>query len=260
MRVIIIIDPVAFEIGNIAVRWYGIFIGSAILLGIFLVLKESKRQEIDPEFFMDFFIWGIPAAVIGARLYYVIFRWQIYRNNLLRIFIIREGGLAIHGAIIGGLLVLIYLTKKRGVSLKKAVDILSPSLVMGQAIGRWGNFINQEAHGGIVSREFIDIFPEFIKKQMYIEGNYYNPTFLYESIWDFFVFILLIWLRKKDFVKPGDIFLGYIILYSTGRFFIEGMRTDSLMLGPIRIAQLVSVVLFVGGVIVFYYRHRDKTL
>lgn len=246
----------AFSIGSLDIRWYGIIIGSAILSGLILVLKEAKRKKIDTEFFLDFFIYGIPVAIICARLYYVFFRWEIYSGNLIRIFAIREGGIAIHGALIGGFIVLLFMTKKRNISLWKTLDILSPAVVLGQAIGRWGNFINQEAHGGVVSKGFISKFPGFIQRQMYINGQYYHPTFLYESLWDFGVFIILVILRHRKNIKKGDIFLTYIVGYSIGRFFIEGMRTDSLMLGTIKVAQLLSIILTVTGLSILYLRHK----
>ena len=254
------IDPIAFNIGFISVRWYGLLIGSAVLLGFLLVIKESKREKIDSEFFYDFVIFAIPAAIFGARLYYVIFRWNIYKNNLSSILNIRQGGLAIHGAIIGGLLVLIWLVKKYEVNFWQVVDILAPSLVLGQAIGRWGNFINQEAYGGIVSEEFINKFPSFIKNQMFIAGNYHHPAFLYESIWDFAIFLSLIFIRKKKFIKNGDIFAIYLISYSLGRFFIEGMRTDSLMFNGLMVARIISIVLIVTGIIILVLRHRKGNM
>ncbi|MFW5998372.1 MAG: prolipoprotein diacylglyceryl transferase [Bacillota bacterium] len=250
-----IINPVAFEIGYVKIRWYGILIGIAIILGLYLTIRESKKQGIDPDFFLDFFIYAIPVAIIGARIYYVIFRWQYYRNNIFRIIALREGGLAIHGAIIGGLIVLLVMVKKRKINFWKTVDILSPPLVLGQAIGRWGNFINQEAYGKIVSKEFIEKFPEFIQKQMYIEGAYRSPTFLYESILNFSIFLFLFWWRRTNY-KDGDIFLIYIITYSIGRFFIENMRTDSLMLGNLQIARIISFLMIMSGIILFYWRHR----
>ncbi|MFW6035769.1 MAG: prolipoprotein diacylglyceryl transferase [Halothermotrichaceae bacterium] len=253
------IDPVAFYIGSIGIRWYAIIIGSALLFGIFIIQREAKRRGIDQEFFLDFFLYGIPAAVIGARLYYVIFQWEIYSRNPAKILAFREGGLAIHGAVLGGLIVLIIMSKIRNISFWKSVDIISPALILGQAVGRWGNFINQEAHGDIVSKEFISHFPEFIQKQMFINGNYYHPTFLYESVWNIFIFIILIYFRKKDYMLKGDIFLLYIIGYSIGRFFIEAMRTDSLMLGSIRVAQLVSVTAIITGIIILYIRHRRES-
>ncbi|MFW5976309.1 MAG: prolipoprotein diacylglyceryl transferase [Bacillota bacterium] len=248
-------DPIAFEIGFVKIRWYGLLIGTAIIIGLYLTIRESKKQGIDPDFFLDFFIYGIPVAIIGARLYYVIFRWEYYKSNLFRILAFREGGLAIHGAIIGGIVVLGYFVKKRKINFWKAVDILTPPLVLGQAIGRWGNFFNQEAFGGIVSHEFIGNFPEFIQKQMFINGAYRHPTFLYESILDFTIFIFLVWFRRKN-IKNGDVFLIYIIFYSAGRFFIENMRTDSLMLGQLQIARLISILMMIAGLFLWYWRHR----
>ncbi|WP_459168936.1 prolipoprotein diacylglyceryl transferase [Natronospora cellulosivora (SeqCode)] len=248
-------DPVAFEIASFSIRWYGIIIGLAFLLSLFLVIKEAEKQEIEEDFILDLFILMLPLAIIGTRLYFVIFNWPFYRQNLSMIFAFRSGGLAIHGGIITGIIVLYYFCKKRRVSFFKITDLLAPYLALGQAIGRWGNFINQEAFGGVVSKEFISIFPEFIQRQMFIGGNYYHPAFLYESIWNFFVFLLLISLRKKDFVQKGDIFLLYIIGYSIGRLFIEGIRTDSLMLGPFRVAQLVSITAILLGAIVLYKKH-----
>nr|WP_226984197.1 prolipoprotein diacylglyceryl transferase [Halothermothrix orenii] len=253
-----IIDPVAFQIGGLAVKWYGIIIGFATILGLGLVLREAKYyHKIKPEFFLDFFIYGVPVAIVCARLYYVIFNWKYYSKNPVMILALRQGGIAIHGAIFGGLFVLIYLCRKRRVNFWESVDILAPAVILGQAIGRWGNFINQEAHGGVISQEFISHFPEFIQRQMYINGRYYHPTFLYESLWDVFVFIVLIILRRKNYVKHGDIFATYLIGYSTGRFFIEGMRTDSLMFGPFRVAQLVSIGLIIIGLFLIYKRHRS---
>lgn len=230
-------------------------IGSAILVALFLAIRESKLQGVEPEFFLDFVIFGIPVAIIGARLYYVIFRWEIYKHNFKDIIAVWEGGLAIHGALIGGILVLGILIKKRGVSFWQAVDILAPSVALGQAIGRWGNFINQEAYGGIVSQDYISHFPVFIQKQMFINGYYHHPAFFYEFLWDLLIFIFLIWLRRRDFIKKGDIFLSYIIAYSAGRYFIEAIRTDSLMLGSIQVARLLSLFLIVTGSAFLYWRH-----
>lgn len=245
-----------FRIGGFSIHWYGLILASAVLVGAVLILREAKRQKINPDFFMDYLIYAIPIGVIVSRLYYVVFRWDVYRHNLGRVFAIWEGGLAIHGAIIGGVLVLIYLAKKRQVNFWQAVDILAPAVILAQAIGRWGNFINQEAHGRAVSYEFISNFPTFIQRQMYKNGQFFNPTFLYESLWNLLVFGFLIWIRRKDFIKKGDVFLLYLISYSVGRFFIEGLRTDSLMLGGFRVAQVLSVLLIIGSSIFFYLRHN----
>ncbi|MFW5985262.1 MAG: prolipoprotein diacylglyceryl transferase [Halanaerobiaceae bacterium] len=254
------IDPVAFRFGPFSVRWYALIISMGMVLGIILTLRESKKKGIREDFFLDFFLLGIPLAIIGARAYYVLFRWSYFSQNPARIIAIWEGGLAIHGGIIAGSLVLLFLVYRRGVDFWQAVDILAPALILGQAIGRWGNFINQEAFGGKVSQEFISRFPEFIKQQMYIGGAYRQPTFLYMSVWNFLVFALLLWIRRKEFIKTGDVFLTYLITYSLGRFFVEGLRTDSLYLGPFRIAQLLSVVLIIVSSFLIYKRHQKGDL
>ncbi|MGM0445706.1 MAG: prolipoprotein diacylglyceryl transferase [Bacillota bacterium] len=251
------INPIAFRIGSLTIHWYGLIISFALLLGFSLVIYRSKNTEIPTEFFLDFFIIGIPVSLIAARLYYVIFNFDYYIRYPLEIIAIWKGGIAIHGAVIGGLIVLILLTKKRQLSFLKVVDIIAPALILGQAIGRWGNFINQEAYGGVVSGQFINKFPELIKNQMYIEGSFRHPTFLYESIWNLFIFGILIWLSKKDFIKDGDLFFGYLIGYSIGRFFIEGLRTDSLMFLNIQVAQLVSILLILFGSIMIFVRHKS---
>lgn len=250
------IDPIAFSLGSLTIHWYGLIISITLLLGFSMVIYRNKNTEIPTEFFLDFFIIGVPVSLIGARLYYVIFNLEYYLRYPLQIFAIWKGGIAIHGAVIGGLIVLVVLTKKRKLSFLKVVDIIAPALILGQAIGRWGNFINREAYGGVVSEQFISRFPDFIKNQMYIEGNYHHPTFLYESIWNLLIFGILIWLDKKDFIKDGDVFFSYLIGYSIGRFFIEGLRTDSLMFLNIQIAQLVSILLILFGSIMLFVRHR----
>ncbi|MFW5981922.1 MAG: prolipoprotein diacylglyceryl transferase [Halanaerobiaceae bacterium] len=252
------IDPVAFEIGSISIRWYGIIIACAFLLSTLLIIREAKKQGIEEDFILDLFIIMLPIAIIAARLYFVIFQWSYYSQNPAEILAIRSGGLAIHGGIIGGVIVLFLFSKKRKVSFLRITDLLVPYLALGQAIGRWGNFINREAFGGVVSEKFISHFPGFIQEQMYIRGNYYHPAFLYESIWNFIVFLSLIFLRRKEYIKRGDIFLLYIIGYSIGRFFIEGIRTDSLMLGPLRVAQIVSIIGIIIASFVFYKRHAGS--
>ncbi|MFZ5650323.1 MAG: prolipoprotein diacylglyceryl transferase [Bacillota bacterium] len=249
------IDPVALEIGPIQVRWYGIIMASAFLIGTILAYRRANRENINPDHVIGMITIIIPAAIIGARLYYVAFQWSDYSSDPLRALAIWEGGLAIHGGILGGVLAGLLYVKKYGLPVWKTADVLAPSLILGQAIGRWGNFINQEAHGGPVSQEFISLFPGFIKNQMYIDGSYYNPTFLYESIWDFgvFAFLTYYWRIRKI---PGEVSLLYLILYSLGRFFIEGMRTDSLMLGPVRVAQLVSLMLIIAAITVFFMKRR----
>ncbi len=241
-------DPIAFSIGTISIRWYSLLIATAILIGIFLATREVERQGINIEEFYNVLLVAIPGGLIGARLFYVIFRWEYYQLHLLEIFMIWEGGLAIHGAIIGGLLVGYIMTSYYRLPFVKLTDIVAPSFILGQAIGRWGNFFNQEAYG----------YPTDLPWAMYIDGAYRHPTFLYESLWDLFIFFLLLWLRRRQNIRTGDIFLAYIGGYSLGRFFIEGFRTDSLMFGPYRTAQLISAIAIITvGVYRFWWLPRQ---
>ena len=254
------IDPVALTIGPLPVRWYGIIMATAFLIGIALAYRRAERNNIDPNHILNMVTLIIPAAIIGARLYYVIFTWDAYRGDPLSALAIWHGGLAIHGGIIGGLLAGLFYVRRYHISPWITADIVAPSLILGQAIGRWGNFINQEAHGGPVTEQFINRFPDFIKHQMYIDGQYYHPAFLYESVWNLgvFLFLYLYWPRKK---AAGEVAFLYLILYSAGRFFVESIRTDSLMLGPFRVAQLVSLVLILIGIIgIVVLRRRNSTL
>lgn len=250
------IDSTAFEVFGIGIKWYGLLIGSGMLLGVLLALKEAKVNGIKEDDIMDLVLWVLPAAIIGARAYYVLFEWKYYSSHLNEILSIRNGGLAIHGGVLAAFSVGYIFVKKRNLNFWKLADIVAPSLILGQAIGRWGNFINQEAHGGPVTEKFISVFPEFIQRQMYIEGSYYHPTFLYESIWNLLIFIFLIIYRRKLKRQDGELIALYFILYSIGRFFIEGLRTDSLMIGPLRTAQLISIVLILAGGFIFYIRRK----
>ncbi|MFV9510583.1 prolipoprotein diacylglyceryl transferase [Tepidibacillus sp. LV47] len=276
-------DPIAFQLGPLQVHWYGIILGSAAIVGLLLALWETKRIGFDSDLLMDLLIYAVPAAIIGARAYYVLFQWDYYSKHPSEIIAIWHGGLAIHGALIGSVLTGYLFAKKKGISFWKLADLLAPSILLGQAIGRWGNFMNQEAHGGPVSLEFLQKLhlPQFIINQMNINGVYYHPTFLYESLWDFIGVFLLLWLRKKNPIR-GMVFLSYFIWYSIGRFYIEGLRTDSLAFngprwladlmnalwspmrilfepgymeyGNIRIAQLIGVVLILTALILMWYR------
>ncbi|MEG6616037.1 prolipoprotein diacylglyceryl transferase [Peptococcaceae bacterium 1198_IL3148] len=249
------IDPVAFSIGPRDIYWYGIIISAAFVIGIILAYIRAKKVGLNPDHIVNMVTLVIPAAIIGARVYYVIFEWSSYAANPLEILAIWHGGLAIHGGLIGGVLAGYLYVRKYKLSVWQMADICAPSVILGQAIGRWGNFLNQEAHGGPVSPEFIAKFPQFIANQMFINGQYYHPTFLYESLWDFsvFIFLFLYW-NKKRF--EGEIALLYLGLYSLGRLFIEGLRTDSLMAGPFRVAQLVSLTLIIISVVGLYLRNK----
>ncbi|OPX84767.1 MAG: Prolipoprotein diacylglyceryl transferase [Pelotomaculum sp. PtaB.Bin104] len=250
------ISPIAIQVGPLPIYWYGIIMTAAFILATALAYRLALASDIDPEHILNLLILIIPAAIIGARLYYVFFNWTDYSNNPLEIFAIRHGGLAIHGGLLGGFIAGFYYVRKHKLDFWKMADLLAPCLILGQAIGRWGNFINQEAFGGPVPRQFISKFPDFIQKQMFIGGQYHHPTFLYESLWNLLVFIILIVSLKREKFQ-GQVFLYYLAFYSAGRFFIEGLRTDSLMLGPVRVAQLVSLIL-VAVAFVLYEIKRKK--
>ncbi|USK41574.1 prolipoprotein diacylglyceryl transferase (plasmid) [Cytobacillus firmus] len=252
------IDRIAYDIGPITIYWYGILIGIGMLLGWILAARESKKVGMEKELLSDLLLWAIPTSIICARLYYVIFKWEYYIKNPGDIFAIWEGGIAIHGGLLGAVITAVIFSRKQGISFWRLADIAAPSIILGQAIGRWGNFINQEAYGGEVSRSFLEslLLPDLIINQMYIEGAYYHPTFLYESLWNILGFVLLIFIRRLP-IKRGEVFLSYIIWYSVGRYFVEGLRTDSLMLTEsVRIAQAMSLTLIVAAVLVIVLRKR----
>lgn len=256
-----VIDPVAISIGPIKIYWYGIIIALAMLIGISLATKEAQKLGLEEDTMVDMALWAIPIGFIGARLYYVLFKWDYYIQKPSEIIAIWNGGIAIYGGLIAGGLAVYWFARRKKMTLTLLLDILAPSVLLAQSIGRWGNFINQEAHGGAVSRQFLETLylPEFIIGQMNINGTYYHPTFLYESLWSLLGFILLIILRnQKGLLRRGEVALSYVIWYSFGRFFIEGMRTDSLWIGDImRVSQMLSLVLFISAIILLVYRRRD---
>ncbi|MRX72346.1 prolipoprotein diacylglyceryl transferase [Bacillus lacus] len=250
------INPIALDLGVLQIHWYGVIIGLGALLGLLLAVRESERRGLHKDTFVDLVLFAIPIAILSARAYYVIFEWDYYSQNPEQIPMIWQGGLAIHGGLLGAFITGAVFARIKKISFWKLADIAAPSIILGQAIGRWGNFINQEAHGGPVTREFLEglYLPEFIVNQMFINGVYYHPTFLYESLWNLAGFAVLMLLRRANF-RRGELFLTYIIWYSVGRFFIEGLRTDSLMITEtLRTAQVISIVLIVAAVAVLIYR------
>lgn len=242
----LVIEPVALKLGPISVTWYGMILGLGAVVGLLLAVREGKRFQIAPEFFMDLLLIGVPCAIIGARAYYVAFEWEHYKGDWYEIIAVWHGGLAIHGALIGAVAAGLIYTRVKKTSFWRIADIAAPSLIAGQMIGRWGNFVNQEAHGGPVSREFLSDtlhLPDWIVNQMQIGDTYYHPTFLYESLWNLMVLLVLLWLRRRPWLKAGELFLGYFALYSLGRFFIEGLRTDSLAFhGPYWLENVLAVL------------------
>ncbi len=243
-------DPIAFTIGGFEIRWYGVLISMAMFIGFYLALGEVRRQGEDEDRFVTLFLVAIPAALLGARLYYVAFSGALdwYLANPLEILAIRHGGLAIHGGLAGGFLAGWLYTCKYRINFRRWADIVAPSIILGQAIGRWGNFFNQEAYGRETDLPWA----------MYIDGAYRHPTFLYESLWNLGVFAFLLLMRRKVRFE-GELVLWYLALYSAGRFWIEGLRTDSLMIGPMRVAQLVSLVaVLLPAYLIWRFRHRAE--
>lgn len=238
------INPVAIKLPYIwGVHWYGIIIATGIILALCYCVRVGKREAVPSDNVYDTLIYSLPAAIICARLYYVIFSWEKYRANIMDIFKIWEGGLAIYGGIIGAIIAgtTYFRVKKLGVL--KMCDICCLGLIIGQMVGRWGNFVNAEAFGG-----YCDHF-----WGMSINGGAcVHPTFLYESLWNFAGFIILSRLHKK---RPfyGFTFFSYLIWYGAGRFFIEGLRADSLYIGGVRISQLVALICIGAGITALSY-------
>lgn len=250
-------DPIAFEIFGKPIYWYGIIISLGVLIGIYLAMREAKRLELDPEIIIDFCLLAIPLAIIGARIYYVVFQWDAYKDNPIDVIKIWEGGLAIFGAVIGGVIAALIFTRWRKLDFWLLADIVAPSLILGQALGRWGNFFNQEAYGYAITNPAWQWFPAAV----FIEKNqqWHMATFFYESLWNFIVFLFLIFYRKRK-KRNGEVFLLYLILYSCGRIVIEGLRTDSLYWGPFRVSQLLSGILIVLGTAMFFVRRKKEAL
>ena len=253
------IDPIAFQLGPVTIRWYALCILAGLALAVYLSAKEAPRKKILADDVLDFILYAFPISIVGARLYYVIFSWGEYKDNPLEIFAIWHGGLAIYGGLIAGFLVLWFFTRYRFINTWDFLDIAAPSVMIAQAIGRWGNFFNQEAYGAKVAN--LNFLPSFIRQQMYIDGAYRQPTFLYESLWNLAGFILICTLRRKSkLLKQGEITLFYLVWYGVGRFVIEGLRTDSLMLAGLRVSQWLSLILVVAGIVLFIYRRKKVAL
>lgn len=248
-------------IGPLPIRWYGLLIASAVLIGVSLSTYLAKRRGINPDLISDLSIWLVIAAIPCARLYYVAFEWDQYANNLGEVFAIWHGGIAIHGAILGGLIAALIFSRLNKVPFWQLADLVAPSLILGQAIGRWGNFFNSEAFGRPTDLPWKLYIPPAQRPEGYTQFDYFHPTFLYESLWNLGVFALLMTLFFRGLkaappLKVGTLFLVYLIAYSLGRFWIEGLRMDSLMLGPLRIAQIVSLTCIAIGILGLVWLYR----
>jgi phosphatidylglycerol---prolipoprotein diacylglyceryl transferase len=252
---------VPFLRGILSIRWYGLLIASAVLIGLNLSQRLARRRQVNPDLISDLALWLVLAAITSARLYYVAFNWQEYAANPGEIVAIWKGGIAIHGAILGGLVAALVFARLQKVSFWMLADLVAPSLILGQAIGRWGNFFNSEAFGAPTDLPWKLYIPPNRRPPDSLNVEYFHPTFLYESLWNLGVFGLLMWLFGRDRqgklnLKVGTLFLVYLVAYSCGRVWIEGLRTDSLMLGPLRIAQVVSLVEIAIGLIGLFWLYR----
>jgi phosphatidylglycerol:prolipoprotein diacylglycerol transferase len=229
---------------SVSIRWYGVLIASSMALGLWLATREAARRGESADDLLKAAELALIGGLVGARLYYVLFNLDYYQTQpWWRIFAVWEGGLAIHGGLIGGLLTGGAYVWAKGLPLLTYLDIVAPSLLLGQAIGRWGNFFNEEAFGGPTDLPWKLYISEPRRPPAFVDHQFFHPTFLYESLWNFGAFLLLYFvLRRRLERAPGALFLAYLGLYSLGRFWVEGLRTDSLMLGSMRVAQLVSVV------------------
>lgn len=248
-------DRIAIDLGFIQIYWYSIFIFLGILLGTVIILRECRKQNVNEDFIVNLIFYTVIVGLIGARLYYCLFNLDYYLKYPLEIIEVWNGGMAIHGGILAGLVFILIYTWKYNAKLLKVLDIVVVGLILGQAIGRWGNFFNQEAYGAITTLEHLQSLglPEFVIDGMYIQGAYRQPTFIYESIWCLFGFIALIIIRNYKYLKTGQLTGVYLIWYSLGRIVIEGMRTDSLMLGPLKIAQVISLIGIVVGILMIIF-------
>lgn len=252
-------DPIAIRLGPLEIRWYAICILMGLILGVYLATKEAPRKKILQDDILDFILLAFPLSIIGARIYYVVFSWSEYKDNLLSVFAIWNGGIAIYGGLITGALVLYLFTRHRFINTIDFLDVVAPSVMIAQAIGRWGNFFNQEAYGKAV--ESLDYLPAFIRDQMYIDGAYRQPTFLFESLWNLLGFGLICVLRRRTrLLKQGEITAFYLIWYGFGRLLIEGLRTDSLMFLGIRVSQWLSGLLILIGISMVVVRRRQSSI
>jgi prolipoprotein diacylglyceryl transferase len=255
-------NNVAFKLGPLTIYWYSVLILLAFALGYYLVMREFKKHKLSLSFLNDYFFYTIPIVILGARIYYVIFEWEYYSNNLSEIFATWNGGLAIHGGIIAGIIFTIFYTKKHKIDALKLLDIASPALIVGQALGRWGNFFNQEAYGPATTLAHLKSLPipNFVIEGMKINDVYYEPTFFYESLACLLGFIIILIIRRCKKIKVGQVTSLYFMIYGITRLFIEGLRQDSLMLGDIKVAQLVSIIMILAGIGLFIKQHFSKNL
>jgi phosphatidylglycerol:prolipoprotein diacylglycerol transferase len=255
---------IAFQIGPLVVRWYGILMATAIVVGLWLGHRTARREGLPADDIISAGQWAILAGLVGARLYEVIFNWDYYGRYPSKIIAVWEGGLAIHGGLIVGPLVGAWLAYLWHLPVLRGLDVAAPSLAIGQAIGRWGNFFNEEAFGRPTDLPWKLYISPPHRPSGFGQYEYFHPTFLYESLWDFGVFLLLLaWLRPRWRERPGALFFWYVGLYSVGRLLIESLRLDSFWLGSFRVPQVASVIgilIAIMGILVTMRRARASAV
>lgn len=251
--------PMFDRIALWGISWYAILIVAAIIVGYLISSREALRKNLPQDLIIDFLLYAIPLGIVCARIYYVVFRFNMYSEDILSIFNIREGGLAIYGGVIGGLIAARIVSHKHNVSTLTLLDTVAPSLVLGQGIGRWGNYINMEAYGLRISEEYLQFFPFAVEIPVGNVWYWHLATFFYEFCWDLLVFFILLLISRR-LRRHGDVFCWYLLLYCTGRTVIEGLRYDSLTFISefVRISQVLSAIAALGVVIYFFIRIRDR--
>lgn len=253
-------NPIIFSFAGFDLRWYSVAMLTAVTVGLLLIQREAKRFNVKGDFIFNMAFWSIIFGLIGARLYFVIFNWDYFSVNLSEVFRVWEGGMAIHGAIIGGLLTIYTYCKKYKVRVMRYLDFIAVPFLLSQAIGRWGNFFNSEAHGVATNVEYLRklFVPDFVIEGMKIDGVYYTPTFLFESLACLLLFFLFLAIRRSKYTKVGTMSGLYLIGYGIIRFFIEMSRTDALLLGGFKVAQIVSIVMVVIGLVIITINSRKS--
>lgn len=250
---------IALEIGPITIRWYGILMATAILVGFWLAHRRALEEGLPADELVRVAQWSVVAGLCGARLYEVAFNWDYYGRFPWKIIAVWEGGLAMHGGLIAGPLVGLLLARRWGVPIRRGLDVVAPSMVLGQAIGRWGNFFNEEAFGRPTDLPWKLYISPLHRPPEFRDAQFFHPTFLYESLWDALVFALLVWwVRSRVGRHPGAVFFSYVGLYSVGRFFIEALRLDSFWVAGFRVAQLASIVGVIVAVVGLAWVRRSR--
>lgn len=253
-------NPNIITIGSLEVKWYSFLLLLAFSIGFIIVMKQRDKVNLTKTEMLDMLFYLIIVSIVGARVYYVVFNLDYYMSNPIDIIKIWEGGLAIHGGILFGIIYLFVYCRRKKIKILNMTDIIVPALVLGQAIGRWGNFFNQEAFGPITTYEQLKSLhiPNFVINGMYINHHYYHPTFFYESLFCLFIFIVLIILIKLKLDKRGICTSIYLILYGIERFFMEGLRQDSLMFFYFKVARIVSIIMIIIGICILFFNKKKE--